>query len=53
MRGADVVSTVLDVVGALMLVAFAFFIWPPAALAAAGGLCLLVSWQMSRRGGRP
>ena len=44
------VSTVLDVLGALLVAAFAFCVWPPAALLVLGVGCLLVSWQSSRGG---
>lgn len=41
-------TTILDVLGALLLVGFAFLVWPPAALAAAGVLCLVGSWALTR-----
>lgn len=41
-------TTVLDVLGVGLLVAFAALVWWPAALVVAGVACLLVSWRMSR-----
>lgn len=40
-------TNVLDVVGALLLVLFAFLVWPPLAVLSGGVLCLLVSWRLS------
>lgn len=42
-------TTILDLVGAALIVAFAFFVWWPLALLAAGGLCLLASFLHTRR----
>jgi hypothetical protein len=42
-------TTILDIAGALLLIAFAFIIWWPLALAAAGILCLLASFLLTRR----
>lgn len=44
------VTDVLDVLGVLALVAFAYLIWPPAALAVAGVAFLAASFLLSRRG---
>ena len=41
-------STVLDVVGAALLVAGIAFIFWPAALIVAGGLFLLASWRFDQ-----
>lgn len=41
-------STVLDVVGAALLVAGTAFIFWPAALLVAGGLFLLASWRFDQ-----
>lgn len=41
-------TTALDVVGALLLSVFAFFIWPPAALAVVGLACFVASWRASQ-----
>jgi len=43
-------TTVLDIVGALLIVGFAFLIWWPLALLAGGLLCLLMSFLLTRRG---
>jgi uncharacterized membrane protein len=43
-------TDVLDVLGIVLLVAFAFLIWPPAALAVAGAAILAASFFLSRRG---
>lgn len=43
----DLITTVLELAGIGLLVAFAWFCWPPAALAAAGGGCLVLSWRIS------
>ena len=40
-------TTTLDVLGALCVAAFAWFVWPPAALLVAGTAFLLVSWRKS------
>lgn len=39
------VTTILDILGALSLTAGAFFIWPPLALIVFGAACLLASWR--------
>lgn len=41
-------TTVLDVLGALCLIGFAYLLFPPAALAVTGALLLLASWRASR-----
>ena len=41
-------TTVLDVVGVVLVAAFAFLVWPPLALLVAGGACLFVSWAWDR-----
>lgn len=41
-------STVLDVLGAVCLVGFAYLLFPPAALAVAGTLFLLASRKANR-----
>lgn len=41
-------STVLDVVGAALIVAGTAFIFWPAALCVAGGLFLLASWRFDQ-----
>jgi hypothetical protein len=38
-------TTMLDFLGAVCLVAFAYFAWPPAAFAVAGVLLLAASWK--------
>lgn len=43
----SVMTTVADVVGVLLLAAFAWFCWPPAALLVAGVASLVASWQLS------
>lgn len=43
-------TTVLDLVGALLIAAtLAFLVWPPLALVAAGAVCLLASFLIQRR----
>lgn len=41
-------TTALDLLGAALLVAFAFFVWPPAALGVGGVLLLAASWRAAR-----
>lgn len=41
-------TTALDVLGAALLVAFAFCVWPAAALGTAGALLLVASWRAAR-----
>lgn len=41
-------TTVLDLAGVALLVAFAAIVWWPAALAAAGVACLVLSWRLTR-----
>ena len=41
-------TSLLDLAGAACLVAFAYFVWPPVALAAAGVLLLIASRKASR-----
>lgn len=43
-------TTILDVLGAILLAAFAWFVWPPAALLVIGLAVLFVSWQRSGGG---
>ena len=45
-------SAVLELLGALCLVAFAYLIFPPAALAVAGVLFLLAGRQYTRKAKR-
>lgn len=44
-------TTALDVIGAALLVSFAFLVWPPAALAVAGVACLLASRAIEKGDG--
>lgn len=44
-------DTVLDLLGAALLAAFAWFIWPPAVLLVLGVAVLLASWRLSVGGG--
>ena len=39
-------TTVLDLLGVALLVAFAALLWWPAALAVAGVACLAASWRL-------
>lgn len=41
-------TTVLDILGAACVAAFAFFVWPPACLLVIGVAALLMSWRASR-----
>lgn len=41
-------TTVLDILGIVCVAAFAYFIWPPAALGVVGVAALLASWRASR-----
>lgn len=41
-------TTLLDILGAAMLVGFAYIVWPPAALLVAGAFLLLISWRRTR-----
>jgi len=43
-------TTALDIIGAAALVACAFFVWPPAALAVGGLLLLAASWRLTTEG---
>ncbi len=43
-------TTIMDVLAALLVVAFAFFVWPPLALLAGAVALLAASWRLS--GGR-
>ena len=43
-------TTILDLLGALLMVAFAFIVWPPLALLIGGAVLLLASWRIE--GGR-
>lgn len=40
-------TTILDVLAALLVVAFAFFVWPPLALLAGAAVLLAASWALS------
>jgi hypothetical protein len=40
-------TTLLDVFGVAALAAFAFFVWPPAALLVVGAALLFASWRAS------
>jgi len=55
MGGRAMVTTALDLAGALLLVlAVAVLVWPwsvAGALAAAGGLLLVLSWLVDKRAG--
>lgn len=44
-------TTVLDILGILLLAAFAFAVWPPAALLVLGVSSLLVSWRLAAPAG--
>ena len=41
-------SNALDIIGGLCLIAFAYFVFAPAALLVAGVLLLAASWKASR-----
>lgn len=41
-------TTVLDVLGAALIVTAVALVYVPAALAVAGAACLLISWRASR-----
>jgi hypothetical protein len=41
-------TTVLDVVGVVLVAAFAFLVWAPLALLVAGLACLFASWSWDR-----
>jgi len=43
-----VLTTVLDLLGVALLVAFAALLWWPAALAVAGVACLAASWRLTQ-----
>lgn len=47
-----VTTTILDLMGVLFLVAFAWFVWPPAALLVIAAAFLLSSWLLSSAGGK-
>lgn len=42
-----VLTTILDLSGAALVAAFAFFVWPPLTLLVAGVVLLLASWRLS------
>lgn len=42
-------TTALDLCGALLLAAFAWFVWPPLVLLVGGVAALVISWQAERR----
>lgn len=41
------ITSLLDVIGAVSLVLFAFALWPPLSLLVFGAACLLASWRRS------
>lgn len=41
-------TTLLDLLGAALIVAFAVILWPPLGLAVAGVFCLTASWVATR-----
>ncbi len=41
-------TTILDLLGVALLVAFAALLWWPAAFAVAGCACLAASWRLTR-----
>lgn len=43
-------TTVLDIIGVLLLAAFVWLVWPPAVLLVLGVAVLLASWIRSRGG---
>lgn len=43
-------TTALDLAGIALLAAFAWFVWPPAALMVVGAACLVISWRASGGG---
>lgn len=45
-------TTLLDLLGVACLIAFAYLMFPPAALAVAGVAALLISARSAPRGGR-
>lgn len=49
----NVMTTVADALGAVLLAAFAWYVWHPAALAVAGVATLVASWQHSAPPPRP
>lgn len=51
MRVGAVVTTVLDLIGIVCLVAFAWCVWPPAALLVAGVAAVVASWVAQRGDG--
>ena len=44
------ITDVLDVLGLICVPVFAFFIWPPLTIIAAGGVLILVSFMLTKRG---
>ena len=44
----SVVTTVLDLIGVVLLAFAAWCVWPPAAAAVLGAACLVSSWQQAR-----
>ena len=45
-------TTLLDLLGLALVAAFAFFVWPPLALAVVGVGVLAASWQLASRKAR-
>lgn len=43
-------TTVLDLLGVALVALFAFFVWPPAALAVLGAASLFASYTITARG---
>ena len=41
-------TTLLDLLGIALIVAFAALVWLPAAFLVAGAACLLLSWRLAR-----
>lgn len=48
MKVGAVLTTVLDLFGVVCLAAFAWFVWPPAALLVVAVAALLASWSLQR-----
>lgn len=47
------ITTALDLAGALAIAAFAWFVWPPLVLLVLGAAALLISWQLERKARPP
>ena len=48
MKVGAVLTTVLDLFGVVCLAAFAWFVWPPAALLVVAVAALFASWSLQR-----